>query len=697
MTGRIHFPSLVIVAGLALTVVSASASSAASSLSPSNEHTLVPGNYCISCHLANDPRLITVADWKGSIAREVNSPCPAATRIHEELYYTARLLLMIDRAEEKVGVLPEKQQSQLEKYTDPYRRQLDQPVSSLDAFTAEAQTARYRLNKIYAGLNKTAEIQKQRTVLIYAALTTLILLGSLIWGLYNTRSISAAAGANPRKLLSRAVFVLAVLAFFALPVFRIPTAEVVTASAEEQEAQTILDTANRAASAADRAQARAWMLARVGVVWNETDPTQARKVFEDAWVSLREARAIEAALWGQSLSVQESTIGVPVDMENANLVATGLNAARARAWSLPLIAIELNKFDPVRAAQLLQAEEDALASHVGIYRDLQLRGVALAWAEIELPQAVATAGVIHDASIRAWTLRELAFLPEDPSTFNLAIESAREIKDPIQRARVLHEIAVSSGDESLFAEALSALDGVTGAPLAYALSDLAAASGDVSLLQQIDPKYSDARTAGLLRLGDYSSSWDESAKIIDPYERARAQAAIASAWANADAAEQIEVPLYRDLALRNVIRKTGNVALTGSIQAAYYQVQAWTALGDDEKAAEIADRLGDLYPLVELVPALAEKDPQAALILVEKMSRESDKAVALRTIAAVMQDRSLFERAQGMALAARLQGDVLAPAQASLDLATLFWQANSDYAEAAIRQAYEAALRISTK
>ncbi len=116
MKRRILIPTLIFLTVLTLAVTSVSASSRPSTRSgqgprPADRNrggTLVPGNYCISCHLADDPRLTTVTEWKGGIGREVNSPCPAATAIHEELYYTERLLLMIDRAQEEVGALPEK-------------------------------------------------------------------------------------------------------------------------------------------------------------------------------------------------------------------------------------------------------------------------------------------------------------------------------------------------------------------------------------------------------------------------------------------------------------------------------------------------------------------------------------------------------------------------------------------------------------
>ncbi|MCL4529221.1 MAG: hypothetical protein M1282_07385 [Chloroflexi bacterium] len=697
MKRRILIPSLIFLVALMFAASSAFASSSNVSSSLSSGPTLAPGNYCVSCHMADDPRLASVTEWKGGIAREVNSPCPAATVIHEQLYYTERMSLMIDRAEKSTGALSVKDQARLENYTELYSRQLDEPVTSLDAFTSKAQTARYRLNKIYTLLNQMAENAKQRTVLIYAGLITLIVLGSLAWGLYNTRAIRTGKLAKSWAAFWRALFVLAVAVFFVLPIFRAPAAEVATPTPEEQQTQTVLDTADRAATAADRAQARAWMLARLGVAWNKADPDQAQTILNEALSSAQQAQGNDDALWGQSLAVQEAAVGVSIDMEKASLIATDLNAARARSWSMPLIAVEWNTIEPARAIELLQTEQADLSLQAGIYRDFQLRGVALAWAKVEPRQAMPAAEAIQDPLIRSWTFREIGELTNNKPAFEQAAEAARQVADPVQRARALEETAASSGDKSLFDEASSALDDVTGAPLAYALSDLAAASGNESLVDRISPAYPDARTAALLYLGKYQAAWDASAGIADPYEQARARAAIAGAWGNADAAMQIEVPLYRDLALRDVIRKTGNAALADSIQSPYYKVQALTALGEYQAAAQAGDKLGDSYPLTELAAELAKNNPQMAAALVDKMTSETDKATALRAIAAASGDQTVFEQAQGMALAARASGDSLLPSEASLDLANLFWQINPFDAQSALRQAYEAAEIIPIK
>lgn len=698
MNKRILIPALIFLALLVLAVSSVSASTPVDGLSVGTEQkALVAGNYCVSCHIGDDSRLPSVTEWKGGIAREGDSPCPAAKKIHEELYYTERLMLMIDRAQGAVAPLPEKNQSRLDGYAQRYSRLLDVPVTSLDAFVSESQTARYQLNKGYAVLNEMDLAAKQRTVLIYAVGISLFVLGSLAWGLYNTRAIRAGKVSKSWAVFWRTVFILVVLASFALPVFRVPAAEVEMTTEEQQAAQSTLDTAQRAADAADNAQARAWMLARVGTAWGEQNPSQAQGLLEEALVALESANENEPALWGQSLAVQEVTVGEHIEMESAGLIASDLNAIRARAWALPLVAVEWNALDQEKAAALLQGEQDALAVQSGSYRDLQMRALALAWVKVDPEQAAPTAAQVGDPALRAWTFRELALLTDTPSLLTQAVGAAREVQDPVQRARALREIARVSGEKALFEEALSALGGVSGASLAYAISDLAAASNNVALVEQIEPAYADAQASALMQIGEYQSAWDVTAGIADPYEQARAQAAIAAAWGNPEAAAQINVTLYRDLAFRDVIRETGNASLVNSISSNYYKIQALTALKEFEAASQLTGDLGDTYPLSELVVAQASVDSQGALALVEQMGRETDKAVALRAIVVALRDPALFEQALGMALAARIRGDALAPAQASLDLAYALQAVNVTFADVSFAQAYDAAQRIAIK
>lgn len=660
---------------------------------------MAAGNYCVSCHLPDDARVQSVTAWRGGIEREESSPCPAAKSIHEELYFTERLLLMIDRTYLQAGSQASSIDARLAAYTQTYSRMLDAPVVSLDAFTSEAQGARFRLGKLHNTLNQMSEVQKARRVLIAAGLVTLALLVSLAWGMRNAQKYLGERRFRIKRLLSIPVVILlaAIFGFFTLPLFRDTAAEVASATVAELARQTVLDTAQRAASTADQAQARAWMLARVGAAWQERDSVQAQVALDEALLASAEAQSNEYALWGRAQAVQESSVGDMVALGQAALIANELDASRARFWAVPLIASEWALKDAQRAAEILTQEEGRAKAASGIYRDLQLRAIALAWLNLDPARAAQSTSLIADSALRAWTWREIAQKTGAAAYYEQAAQVGRRIADPVQRARVLREIGSASGKTDLFAEALAALQEASGAPLAYALSDLAAASGDASLVEKIEPAYPQARALAYYQLGQFEQAWAAAENILDPYERGRAQAAIAASWGESAKAASIGVPLYRDLALRDVTQKTGDTSLANSIQLVYYKVQALTGLSQYSAAWEAASGLGEAYPLVELALGWASQDPQAALAVVEGMTREVDKAQALREIALATGDDALFERALAMALAGRVRGDPLSPSVLSLLLGEGFFSAEADKTDLALAQAYEAALRIAIK
>jgi hypothetical protein len=664
-----------------------------------------PGNYCVSCHTPNDDRLETVMDWTGSIDREIVSGCAAASRVREEVYYTERLLLAIDRARAGLPgrVDASKTDARVAAARQTYSRLLDTPVTSLDAVASEAQVLRFRLGKSYSWLNQVRDALKRGRVLLFAGLVTLVLLVSLGWGLRNTARFTAKWIGQLRPRFKTILFLALVLVLFALPIFRVPPQEVESSSEEEQARQAALDIADRAADATDRALARSWMLARVGAAWSEDDPQKAEDALMAALVAAEETRRDAAALWGEAQAAQEGAVGSQTAQEKAVLAANRLDATNSRAWALRLIAAEWASVDPARAEEILEEALDVATGQIpgiapsGIYRELDVRAIAVTWASIDPVRGLAVADRVYDPVLRAWALWEIAGITGDESLYEQAAQAARQISDPVDRARSLRELAVRSGNRALFDEGLAALDGVELAPLAYALGDLAAASGDSAIAAQIDPAYPDARAAALYRVGQFDEAWATAAEIDDPFDQARAQAAIAAAWGNADAAQQIIDPTTRDLALREIAIARQDVALAAGIESPYYRVQALMALGQYQAAFDMAEGLSDTYPLSALSVAWAETDPQSALGVVDAMDREADKAEALRAIAVAMGDEATFTRALDLALAARVRGDALAPAEASLDLAQALYPADKARAEAAFAQAYDVARQISIK
>jgi hypothetical protein len=108
--------------------------------------------------------------------------------------------------------------------------------------------------------------------------------------------------------------------------------------------------------------------------------------------------------------------------------------------------------------------------------------------------------------------------------------------------------------------------------------------------------------------------------------------------------------------------------------------------------------LYDTYPLSQLAVELAATDPLTASEILEAMDREVDKARVLAALAVSSPDEEVFERALGMALAARVSGDVLAPYRATIQLAEGMQAAGRpEQALAAYQQALEIASRITIK
>jgi hypothetical protein len=659
-----------------------------------------PGNYCVACHVPGDKQLAAVMTWRGGIQRESIDPCPAAAQLYQDIYYTERLLLGIERARTNLPQSPNvvETDNQVAAARQTYSRLLDAPVTNLTSFSTQALQLRYGLGKSFYRLNQVRDGLQKRLALLAGVMVTLVLFISLLWGWRNASRFGIKAIGPLRPRVRPSLLLLLIFVLFALPIFRTVSQEVAAVSQEQQARQNALDTAGQVANAASQALARSWMLGHIGAAWYTTNAQQAEIALTTALSAADEAQSNDFAMWGEAQFVQEGTVGSQADQGKARLMAKRLGAINSRAWNLRLIAAAWAGVDQARAEKILQqALSIAHSNNSDIFRDLDTRAIAVTWAAFDSAKAMAVADQVQDAGLRAWAFWEIADITGNDKAYDQAIAAARQVADPVARSRSLREIAVRSGRRALFQEALSALDEVQGASLAYALSDLAAASGDAGLVDKIDVAYPDARTAALYRLGQFEPAWTSTREISDPFDRAHAQAVIAVAWGNADAARKIADPTLRDRALKDVAVITKDVELAQSIESPYYRVQALTALGQYKAAINAADKLSDTYPLRALAIALVRPDPKAALALVDKMNNETDKAVALRSIAAATEDPDTFNKALAMALAARVHGDPLVPAEMSLALAQTIQAQNKAEAESAFNQAFEAAQSIMTK
>jgi hypothetical protein len=456
---------------LVLLAVLVSAPSAGAQALPPDDQVLVPGNYCVSCHTATDPALTALGQWQARPPEEAT--CPGVKAYREELLYTEQLLTATERAGAAAGAKATAAQANR---VNALRTGLDAlrqaPVTSLDAFVSSAQMLRFQGNKAYTALNDAIISSRQNWVLLFAALVTLFIVGSLFWGLRNTVKISGATSTWARWHPGwRTVAVIAlVLLLFALPLFRVPSAAVVLPTAEEQAVQTALDTTDRVADAADRALARAWMMARVGAAWSQLDPTQGQDALDAALAAVGEAQAYADALWGQAQAAQEAAIGSVAAQEEAALLAERLASVQSRAWGLRLIAAEWAAVDPARAAEIMAQAEVLAGSNRSAYGPVDLAAIAADWARIDGQRAAAAAAGVTDARLRARAEQgsaAAASAPDAPYVLRTdslvapgtGVEAAREqlltLDREADKAEVLRFVAASTGAREDFDSALA--------------------------------------------------------------------------------------------------------------------------------------------------------------------------------------------------------------------------------------------------
>ena len=389
------------------------------------------GNYCVGCHLPDDPYLSVPTAWSGGIERNQVAGCPAVQTIREEIFYTERLLLAIERAQTELppGADLRRFHSRQSASLQTYARLLDAPVTSLAAFQSEAQMLRYNLGKNYKLLNDLVEAARRRLMLIGGVLISLVVLFSLVWGYYNAQKFSfAASGPTGRWNWATGVVIVALIfILFSLPLFRVFSQETVMTSADAQEVQTVLDEASRQAVLSENALARAWMLGRVSAAWHALDAALAEDGLEIAREALADTRQDTPALWGEMQAAREAAAGMQVDQETAVLIASDLAGVQARTWDLRMLALEWAPADAETARDLLTQAEAEANQALGLYRELDLRATAVAWAVLDEAHALQVLERVYDPAIQSWGLWELGLRSGNPSYYEQAIQSAYTI------------------------------------------------------------------------------------------------------------------------------------------------------------------------------------------------------------------------------------------------------------------------------
>jgi hypothetical protein len=512
-----------------------------------------------------------------------------------------------------------------------------------------------------------------------------------------------------------------------------------SSDAETEEQDTVAEAMAAATEVADQQErtiAKAWAMAQVATSWAAIDPVAAQQAVADSVRAAEQAasdgdeqRSVAAELREQSATWD------PVDWRQAIALAERIERNASRAWVLRAIAGELANVDPAQASSLLAtALEIAEANPLPQYQAADKSTVAIELDELDADSALEVAAAIADPAAKARALREMsALLAEtDPKLaadiLADALEAARQISNPNDRAWALRESAVAPAVDAaqageLLAEAEEAagqIDDVE--PQAFALSDLAIAWATLDLgqaeavLEDISHDYPEASVAALVgiaarisasnsdKAGDLlEQAYKDSEQVLDTYERAQVVNAVVTGMATLDKeraeeiAREIEDPYLQADALRSLALVVAGadaddaVSLAEAIQPRFIRVQAMIAVGDTvaagdaEKAVSIfeqalseAGELDDTYPLRELASAWAPLDPAKALEIAEKVEDPPDQVQAMTDVALAMlatdpeKARVTFETAHETAQSIKSDDDPFAAATALRDMAAVW-------------------------
>lgn len=676
------------------------------------------GNYCISCHTPGDDRLNAPLTWVGGIDHELISACPALTELREEVYQSERLMAAIARGSGSLqGPQTESIERQLLGVRESFARLEQQQVNGRQAPVNDIKVLRYRLGNTYIQLNRLRDLLIRSRITNVVIIVTIFFVVSLAWGYQNAQRLGRFAQQSNQKPKTvgigrvrvrpgTIIAVVGVFIFFSLPIFRPASQPMGTVSEAARARQESLDRAGRVAKAADQASARAWMMGRIGASWAALDPAQGEAALAAALDTLAKLEADSLTFWGEARTVEESAVGAEIAQARANLAAHRITVAASSAWAYRAIASEWAVVNPTVATELLgQAVEIAQANKLPFYRDLDLRAIAVTWAELDPEQGLAVATMVSDPGLRAWAFWEMG-------EYDLALVAAREVTDTVGRVRALREVARYSGNVEVFASALATAAEITDSTArAYALSDLTAAwaivdpAGAARAASLVDETYPGARAYALFQVGSFSEAWETAEAIDDELERSKAQQIIVSAWAPLDpeaaqaAAMQIPDLMFQGAALRDVVSVTGSLDTAITINILYHQIEALTALGAYQQASELAGDLRETYPLRGLAIAWAKTDPQAALSVVDALSQPEDKAEALWVIALTDPTMAdvIYDRILELARATQRAGDPLAASRALFDLAEALIPFDAERAAGVYAEALNAANVISTR
>lgn len=700
------------------------------------------GNYCLECHVTPPGTTLSPLrpiEW----ARDI--PCDIH-KAYEEVYQVDTLVAAAQNSARQLqaqGFDSSAQMKRLDARRVTAARLYEGEVDSLAAFSNQGKAVCYQINKVYAALQELRAHRQRLIILGVAAAGSLFVLVGIFLGWRHTQKGRGRPKVSRFSLLWTVLACLAVFLLFALPLFGFAP-PLPTVTEEEMERQAAVDQATRVSEAANRLSAQVWVLGDIGARWSKLDKAQGETALTAALQAAKDKEANLAAYWGQVQAVREgAATWRPSVQDLAVYHADRIEVAAAQAWHLRSLAAAWLTLDKSRAAELLQAAlAQARRNPDNYYRDLDIRAIAVVWAQLDPAKGSALMEQVADPFLRAWGFREMGL-------YDQAAQAARQVQDPYRRAWALRQIALQeiawappgARAATLLAEALEAANKVEGQEAkAYTLADIAIAWASVDaakgkeVVNIIDASYPEAKVlalhgvaVALFRSNEvaraketFREALSQIAKVDEPYKRAKLAAAIVPDYARVDATAALEeinkIPdaLFRDQAyadIAKILAPADSAQAIARIVSPALRVKAlsatavaWLKAGDKSRAAAacqeafaLADRVEDTLCLRDLAVAWAAIDPKAALPVVDKIGEGQDKAYALKVIAVQGRDPAVFERAMAVAKSMRVRGEPFAAARTLADLAAAYAAVDTAKAKEAFALALEMAKKVNVK
>lgn len=689
------------------------------------------GNYCIECHTATPANAL---DWARPIESVREIPCDTLRKNYEDIFQLDTLNSAFANANAELRA-QFVDTSTFEKRFNARRvtalKPMQSDLVSRAAFSNYERSVRFQMNKSYAGLNE-ARVERGHWVMLLAALAaTIVLMVGIVLAWRHTLKGKGVALRSRTFVFATMVGMLVVFVLFTLPIFAFAP-PLPTPTEEETERQAASDQSARVSDAASRLSAQAWTLAQIGAKWNAIDKTQASTTLSDARQAARDKEIQSLAYWGQVQALRESAVAWNESTRDlATFRVDAIDYTASSPWQYRAMASEWIAIDKAKATELLNLG----ISNLNTGRpnsDLELRAIAVTYAQFDKNKASELIARIGDPMIRAWGWREIG-------AFEKAIESARAVSKPYNRAWALREIARASGNVAALNDALDAANKIENAETrAYAIADIAAvwamkdSTKATELVEKIPAAHPEARVLAWRGIGNATSTKDafnqaivEAKRVSNRYPSEKLTATVLSDAARIDSAFAIEgVASITDSVLRDQVYLAAipsvakenhdqAIVIAKRITSPGLRVLAFTEIGkasDKAKASAVfqdafalADQVEGAFVLRDLAIARAEIDPQAALAVVDKLDDNADKAAALQAIALQLAktdkaaSAQVFDRAVNVAKSIRVLGDSFAAARALTSLASSYSSIDAARANAAFALALDVAKKVNVK